>query len=138
MNQRAQFIPSIAKSLASIAERCKSSALQQAICTLRPPYRHYGENTSSQEKTAISRTAIQSSLWRIAQKQLYKSTASRKLSSLDSTFIANEESPFGDLSELGDAEDHEDEDYNLLTEEEREDELIFCDEEQSKMIYWHY
>ncbi|RJE24136.1 hypothetical protein PHISCL_03510 [Aspergillus sclerotialis] len=130
MNQRAQFIPSIAKSLASIAGRSKSSALQQGICTLMALCRHSGEDTSSQGKTVSTRTAIQSSLWRIAQKQLYKSTASRKLSPLDSAFIANEEPPFDDLSDLGDAEDDEDEDYNLLTEEEMEDELIFCDEEQ--------
>ena len=134
MNQRAHFIPSIAKSLASIAERSKSPALQQGICALRSPYKRSGEDTSSQEKTVSSRTAIRTSLWRIAQNQLYNPTASRKLSPLDSVFIANEELPLDDISDLGDAEGDDDEDYNFLIEEE-EFALIFSDDKPGKIIY---
>ncbi|RAK86623.1 hypothetical protein BO79DRAFT_270176 [Aspergillus costaricaensis CBS 115574] len=77
MNQRSTLIPSITKSLSSILKLPNHQSLQSKLGKLK-------NNNTSQSATANTdtnniRNTISASLFRIAQKQLYKPQASRKL-----------------------------------------------------------
>ena len=83
MNQRSQFIPSIASSLASMLERSGNPALQHKRSLLESSYRPQPDSFPNPD-TSVVRTSIKRSLWRIAQKGLYKPEASRDLRPLES------------------------------------------------------
>ena len=83
MNQRSQFIPSIASSLASMLERSKKPALRHKISLLESSHRSQPDLFPTQD-TSIVKTSIKQSLWRIAQKGVYRPDASRNLRPLES------------------------------------------------------
>lgn len=133
MNQRSQFIPSIAKSLESIIRRSRNPDLHEKISALKSS----PSQSDVPPKEVPLRTAIKSSLWRIAQNQLHNPNASRDLSALDSTITTKEEPPMDDISNIDDADDdHANEDDYLLTDEEEE--LIFSDNEAGNSEYPHH
>ncbi|GIK03672.1 hypothetical protein Aspvir_007746 [Aspergillus viridinutans] len=82
MNQRSHLIPSIAKSLASVLKTTKNPTLQSRINELQALHNPRTEVSQATGSTDF-RAAIQTALWKIAQKQLYDSRASRKLSASD-------------------------------------------------------
>ncbi|RMJ26025.1 hypothetical protein PHISP_03107 [Aspergillus sp. HF37] len=110
MNQRSQFIPSIAKSMASILQRRTPTRRQRP--TAQNPHSEPADPFREERETADLRTKIKRCLWRTAQKQLFNPNASRKLPPLHSVFtpddelldyIAGEDDPDALLSN-GDAE----------------------------------
>ncbi|GFF27040.1 hypothetical protein IFM61606_09873 [Aspergillus udagawae] len=82
MNQRSHLIPSIAKSLASLLKTTRDPTLQSRINGLQALHNPRTEVSQATGQTDF-RAAIQTALWKIAQKQLYDSRASRKLKALD-------------------------------------------------------
>lgn len=127
MGQRSQFIPSIAKSMASIIQR-KDQATHRRTSGLGPRESKSECQSPKERKIADLRTKIKHSLWRTAQTQLYNPNASRNLSSLNSAFIQDEE--WLDYIAEEDADDSntllssEEEDYYLGTDE---DDTDFCE-----------
>ncbi|PWY86213.1 hypothetical protein BO70DRAFT_423472 [Aspergillus heteromorphus CBS 117.55] len=114
MTQRSQLIPTINKSIASLLNLPMNHSLQHKINRLKASNR----SQSSTTNTLDIKNILGASLWRIAQKQLYKPQASQKLSLLEplsdlrtkyqdrgNTLITN--------SQLAETEDHMlDNDYN--------------------------
>ena len=90
MNQRSQFIPSIARSLASMLERSENPALQHRKTLLESSYRPQPDSSPTPD-TSVVRASIKQSLWRIAQKGLYKPEASTNLRPLESVSSLGEE-----------------------------------------------
>ncbi|KAF7166455.1 hypothetical protein CNMCM5623_000110 [Aspergillus felis] len=82
MNQRSHLIPSIAKSLASLLKTTRDPTLQSKINDLQALHNPRTEVSHATGPTDF-RAAIQTALWKIAQKQLYDARASRKMSALD-------------------------------------------------------
>lgn len=90
MNQRSQFIPSIATSISSILERTKNPALQLRRSVLEPSTDPNRPDPSfASHKSTSLRTTLKQSLWRSAQKHLYKAEASKRLSPLDFTSVSD-------------------------------------------------
>jgi len=113
MNERLQFIPCIASSIASILEISKNSKLREKRDKLKSSrHLHYQTqpNSSAAGDTSTVRTALKQSLWRIAQKQLHKPGASKNLSPLGRASAADERYPTPDYTTLLDDEDDEDDD----------------------------
>lgn len=145
MNQRSQFIPSIATSISSMLERTNNSALkcrrsvQKPSADLHPPDPSFASRTST-----TPRTALKQSLWRSAQKQLYKAESSKRLSPLDSTLVFDSTKPnleedttlfvsaMGETDHIGayDLDDY-DSDYYLGTEIDEEFEALEIQQQQS-------
>ncbi|KAG2024532.1 hypothetical protein GB937_003724 [Aspergillus fischeri] len=110
MNQRSHLIPSIAKSLASMLKTTTNPTLQSRINNLQALHNPRTEASQAPGSTDF-RAAIQTALWKIAQKQLYDSRASRKLSASDAvTTSANDYrgAEEGLLSEVGMDDFHDD------------------------------
>jgi hypothetical protein len=82
MNNRAQFIPSISRSIASILKATNDASLRDKAKSLGAQVSTSGTDSPAQEWEA-QRLTIQHSLWRIAQKQLYKPGSSRNLCLVD-------------------------------------------------------
>lgn len=78
MTQRAQFIPSISRSIASILKTTNYASLRYKITLLGMHDSPSGTDSLSTE-WELQRLAIQRSLWRVAQKQVYKPGSSRNL-----------------------------------------------------------
>ncbi|RHZ57164.1 uncharacterized protein CDV56_103329 [Aspergillus thermomutatus] len=111
MNQRSHLIPSIAKSLASILKTTRNPTLQSRINDLQALHNPRTEVSSQATGSTDFRSAIQTSLWKIAQRQLYDSRASRKLSASDAlaTFTDDYRGAEDDLlSEVGMDDFHDD------------------------------
>ncbi|KAI9930855.1 hypothetical protein MW887_010506 [Aspergillus wentii] len=92
MSQRSQFIPLIAKSLSSILDRTTDPNLLPKISALKS-LNHSRSEGLPPSNAMDTRNAIKSSLWSIAQKQLYNPKASRNLSPLETAPIHDEEHP---------------------------------------------
>ncbi|KAF5856290.1 hypothetical protein ETB97_007618 [Aspergillus alliaceus] len=82
MNERSHLIPLIAKSMCSILKTTRSRSLQDGVDILKASHRRRQDGLSTSPCGMDSKSAIIASLWCIAQKQLYKPEASRKLSPL--------------------------------------------------------
>lgn len=123
MNQRSQFIPSIASSIASILEISKNSKLREKRNNLKSSC-HPDPQTQPDPYTAgdtsTVRTALKQSLWQIAQKQLYKPGASKNLSPLEYASSSDKRYPTPEYTTLLDDEDEDtdsnDSDYYLGTD----------------------
>lgn len=113
MSQRSQFIPSIAKSMASTIQR-SNPARRQRSSALDPPADPEGR------ETVDLRTKIKHSLWRTAQKQLFNPNASRNIPPLHSSFI-----PDGELLDYIGEDDSMD---TLLSHEDGEDYYLGLDD----------
>ncbi|GKZ21861.1 hypothetical protein AbraIFM66951_009380 [Aspergillus brasiliensis] len=79
MTQRSHLIPSIAKSLSSILKLPNHQSLQSKLTKLNNQNVHQYFTTDTETDTNSIRNIISTSLFRIAQKHLYKPQASRKL-----------------------------------------------------------
>ncbi|GKZ37409.1 hypothetical protein AbraIFM66950_008932 [Aspergillus brasiliensis] len=79
MTQRSHLIPSIAKSLSSILKLPNHQSLQSKLTKLNNQNVHQYFTTGTETDTNSIRNIISTSLFRIAQKHLYKPQASRKL-----------------------------------------------------------
>lgn len=139
MNQRSQFISSIASSIVSIIEVSKDPKLREKRNNLkssRNPNSQTQLNPSIAGNTSTVRTALKQSLWRIAQKQLYKPGASKNLSPLEHASSSDKRYLTPEYTTLLDDEDDEDDntdsndsDYYLGTDIE---ELEFESLEESQ------
>ncbi|PKY02209.1 hypothetical protein P168DRAFT_306389 [Aspergillus campestris IBT 28561] len=90
MNQRAQLIPSIAKSITSLLKTTRNPILREQASNLQylyPKLPKAAQNFHPPPETDIIhlRDTIKTSLWRIAQKQLYDPQAALKLQSHQET-----------------------------------------------------
>ncbi|KAF7114344.1 hypothetical protein CNMCM5793_008296 [Aspergillus hiratsukae] len=90
MNQRSHLIPSIAKSLASVLKTTRNPTLQSRINDLQALHNPRTEVVSQATGSTDFRAALQTALWKIAQKQLYDPGASRKLSVSDAVTTSAE------------------------------------------------
>lgn len=122
MNQRSQLISSIASSIASILEISKNPKLREKRNNLkssRNPHSQTQLDPSTTGDTSTVRTALKQSLWRIAQKQLYKPGASKNLSPLEYA-SSDKRYPTPEYTTLLDNEDDDtdsnDSDYYLGTD----------------------
>ncbi|PKX93106.1 uncharacterized protein P174DRAFT_489719 [Aspergillus novofumigatus IBT 16806] len=142
MNQRSQLIPSIAKSLASVLKTTRNPTLQSRINDLQASHNPRTE-ASQAPGSSDFRAAIQTALWKIAQKQLYDSRSSRKLSvSDDVTTSADDYRAEEDLlSEVGmdnfhddlNSENHEIYDSDCYLGSNSED-LEFMEEDETNSV----
>ncbi|KAF7589150.1 hypothetical protein BBP40_004720 [Aspergillus hancockii] len=82
MTERSQLMSSIAKSMCSILKSRRNRLLQDRVTILESSHRRHHEGLSMIPDAMDTKTIIVTSLWCIAQKQLYKPKASRKLSPL--------------------------------------------------------
>ncbi|PIG88309.1 hypothetical protein AARAC_001365 [Aspergillus arachidicola] len=82
MNERAQLIPLIAKSMCSILKSTRNKSLQDKAAALEASQRCQLEDLSAIPDVMDPKTIIMTSLWCIAQKKLYKPEASRRISPL--------------------------------------------------------
>lgn len=145
MNQRSQFIPSIATSISSMLERTNNPALkrrrpvQKPSADPNPPDPSFASHTST-----TPRKALKQALWHCAQKQLYKAEASKRLSPLNSTPVLDSTKPVledttllvpsavGETGYIGaDDPDNYDSDYYLGTEIDEEFEVLEIQQQQS-------
>ncbi|KAA8649141.1 uncharacterized protein ATNIH1004_005036 [Aspergillus tanneri] len=131
MSQRSQFIPSLAKSMASIFNFNRDQRLQQMVNEPRFAHQHQLDDSFPDTSTVNIRRKFRVSLWIIARKQLYKPHNSQKFSPLwpemnsrgkdekfdDEVLVA--ESPTDQSMYLDDncVTEHVDSDYYLGTDE---------------------
>ncbi|GFF61043.1 hypothetical protein IFM62136_04872 [Aspergillus lentulus] len=146
MNQRSHLIPSIAKSLASVLKTSRNPTLQSRLNDLQALHNSQTEASQTPRSTDF-RAAMQTALWKIAQKQLYDPRASRKLSASDAVTTSADDLRGAEedlLSEVGmddfhddlNSENHEiyDSDYYLGSNSE-DQELMEEDETNSVLSF---
>lgn len=146
MNQRSQFIPSIATSISSILERTNNPALKRRRAVQKPSAHPNSPDPSFASHTSTTlRIALKQSLWRCAQKQLYKTEDSKRLGPLNSTPVLDSTKPAleedttlfvpsatGETDYIGaDDPDDYDSDYYLGTEIDEEFEALEMQQQQS-------
>ena len=117
MNQRSQFIPSIASSLASLLDRSKNPSLQHRRSLLELSSRPKPDLFPTPDISVV-RTSIKQSLWRIAQKGLYKPEASRNLGPLEA--VSNLGEGYSTLEHATLFTEPATEEANYINEEETE------------------
>ena len=117
MNQRSQFIPSIASSLASLLDRSKNPSLQHRRPLLELSSRPKPDLFPTPDISVV-RTSIKQSLWRIAQKGLYKPEASRNLGPLEA--VSNLGEGYSTLEHATLFTEPATEEANYINEEETE------------------
>ncbi|RHZ73500.1 hypothetical protein CDV55_108964 [Aspergillus turcosus] len=145
MNQRSHLIPSIAKSLASVLKTTRNPTLQSKINGLQALHSPRTEVVSQATWSIDFRAAIQTALWKIAQKQLYDPGASRKLSTSDAVTTSADNYTGAEedlLSEVGmdnfhgdlSSENHEVYDSDCYLGSNSEDSEFMEDDERNSVL----
>lgn len=113
MNQRSEFIPSIASPIASMLEHTKNPDLQHRKRTLKSLHSSQpGSSPATDRDTSIFKATIKQSLWKIAQRRLYNTAASKTLPPLESISTSCREYPKMEHTTLFERSEVEQPDYN--------------------------